>query len=133
MKVIADTNLLVRIIVRDDNTQAPAAAKLLEAAEVIALAIPCLCELVWVLDRGYRFSKPDIVNALETLLAAANVIFDRPAVEAGLAVLRDGGDFADGLIAHEGSWLGGETFVSFDKKAVAVLTKQGRRAKLLAH
>ncbi len=28
-----------------------------------------------------------------------------------------GGDFADGVIAYEGRWLGGETFVSFDRKA----------------
>jgi predicted nucleic-acid-binding protein len=28
------------------------------------------------------------------------------------------GEFADGVIAFEGKWFGGETFVSFDKKAV---------------
>jgi predicted nucleic-acid-binding protein len=55
---------------------------------------------------------------------------NRPAVEAGLAVLEAGGDFADGAIAHEGSWLGGETFVSFDKKAVALLAAQGQPARL---
>jgi hypothetical protein len=31
------------------------------------------------------------------------VSMDRPAVEAGLAVLEAGGDFADGVIAHEGA------------------------------
>lgn len=41
---------------------------------------------------------------------------NRSAVEAGLAVLEAGGDFADGIIAYEGNWLGGETFVSFDKR-----------------
>jgi hypothetical protein len=41
-------------------------------------------------------------------------------------------DFANGLIAYEGSWLGGETFVSFDEKAVFVLTQEGRPARLLA-
>jgi predicted nucleic-acid-binding protein len=56
---------------------------------------------------------------------------DRPAVEAGLAVLDAGADFADGVIAYEGRWLGGETFVSFDKKAVAVIAKQGMQARLL--
>ncbi len=56
---------------------------------------------------------------------------NRPAVEAGLSVLEAGGDFADGVIAYEGNWLGGETFVSFDKKAVALLTAQGQSARLL--
>jgi len=38
----------------------------------------------------------------------------------------------DGLIAFEGAWQGGETLVSFDKKAVCVLNSQGLSAKLLA-
>lgn len=42
-----------------------------------------------------------------------------------------GGDFADGIMAHEGNWLGGETFVSFDKQAVTLLKQQGQAAKLL--
>jgi transposase len=56
---------------------------------------------------------------------------NRPAVDAGLAVLKGGGDFADGVIAYEGAWLGGETFLSFDKKAVSLIAKQGRQARLL--
>jgi len=38
----------------------------------------------------------------------------------------------DVVIAFEGAWLGGETLVSFDKKAVCVLNSQGLSAKLLA-
>ena len=47
------------------------------------------------------------------------------------AWLEAGGDFADGVIAYEGCWLGGETFVSFDKKAVTLLTAAGQSARLL--
>lgn len=36
-----------------------------------------------------------------------------------------GGDFADGAIAYEGRWLGAETFVSFDRKAVEMLKARG--------
>lgn len=46
---------------------------------------------------------------------------NRPAVEAGMAVLDAGGDFADGVIAFKGRWLGGETFVSYDRAVVALL------------
>jgi predicted nucleic-acid-binding protein len=60
-----------------------------------------------------------------------NVVLNRPAVEAGLAVLEAGGDFADGVIAFDGQWLGGETFVSFDKKAVKLLKERGHAALLL--
>ena len=131
MKITPDTNVLVRAAVRDDEKQARSALKLLESAEVVAVSLPCLCEFVWVLDRVYRFSRQEISAALDALLAAANVVVDRPAVDAGLAIFRAGGDFADGLIAHEGSWLGGEIFVTFDKKAAALLAKQGHRTRLL--
>ena len=63
--------------------------------------------------------------------SAPNVAMDGPAVAAGLAMLKAGGDFADGAIAYEGAWLGGETFVSFDKKAVTAIAKQGQKARLL--
>jgi len=47
-------------------------------------------------------------------------------------MLEAGGDFADGVIAHEGAWLGGESFVSFDKQAVELVIRQGQPARLLA-
>lgn len=131
MKVAVDTNVLVRAVVRDDPAQADVAAKILTDAELIAVALPCLCEFVWVLLRVYGFQPSDVAVALQALLATANVEVNRPAVEAGLAVLEAGGDFADGVIAYEGAWLGAETFVSFDKKAVALLTAQGHSARLL--
>ena len=131
-KITPDTNVLVRAVVRDDVKQAQAAAKLLKEAEIIAVSLPSLCEFVWVLHRVYGFAQRDISAAIEALLAAHNVAVNRPAVDAGLAVLNAGGDFADGLIAYEGYWLGGETFVSFDKKAVSLIGGQGQQATLLS-
>jgi hypothetical protein len=43
-----------------------------------------------------------------------------------------GGDCADGVIAHQGQWLGGDTLVSFDRQAVALLRPQGVAAELLS-
>ena len=131
MRVAVDTNVLVRAVVRDDPAQASAAAKVLTDADLIAVATPSLCEFVWVLLRVYDFQPSDAATAIRALLAAANVEVNRPAVEAGLSMLDAGGDFADGVIAYEGHWLGGETFVSFDKKAVALLAAQGQSARLL--
>jgi predicted nucleic-acid-binding protein len=131
MKITADTNVLVRAVVGDDKKQARAAARALKGAELIAVTLPSLCEFVWVLRRVYQFGHEDIVAALEALLNAENVAVNRPAVDAGLSMLKAGGDFADGLIAYEGAWLGGDTFVSFDKQAVSLLSDQGKRAKLL--
>ncbi|AZR25472.1 PIN domain-containing protein [Xanthomonas vasicola pv. arecae] len=131
MKVAVDTNVLVRAVVRDDPAQADVAAAVLTDAELIAVALPCLCEFVWVLMRVYGLQQSDAADAIRALLAAANVEVNRPAVEAGLLVLDAGGDFADGVIAYEGNWLGGETFVSFDKKPVTLLSAQGQSARLL--
>ena len=131
MKIAVDTNVLVRAVMRDDAKQAAVAAKVLREADLIAVALPCLCELVWVLRKVYKLEACDAANAVRALMAAANVEMNRPAVELGLSVLEAGGDFADGVIAYEGRWLGGETFVSFDNQAVALLTAQGQAARLL--
>ena len=131
MKITADTNVLVRALVGDDAKQSKAAQAVLRDAEVVAVALPALCELVWVLAQGYKVPSPEITQAIRSLLNAENVVLNRTAAEAGLAVLVEGGDFADGVIAHEGSWLGADDFVSFDKKAVKILRAQGTPARLL--
>ena len=63
---------------------------------------------------------------------SANVEVNRPAAEAGLALLDEGGDFADGIIAFEGASLGGAMFATFDKDAAKRLRKLGRDTLLLA-
>jgi predicted nucleic-acid-binding protein len=132
MRLTADTNILIRAAVRDDQKQADAAAKLLKNARSIAVASSCLCEFVWVLDRVYDFGREEIAAAIIALVDSANVVVNRAAVEAGLAVLNAGGDFADGVIAHEGRWLGGEVFISFDKRAVNRVERSGLQARLLS-
>lgn len=131
MRISVDTNVLVRAVVQDDPGQADTAAKVLTEAELIAIALPCLCEFVWVLLKVYGFQPSDAAAAIRALLETAKVAVNRPAVEAGLAMLDAGGDFADGVIAYEGQWLGGEIFVSFDKKAIARLKAQGAPTQLL--
>ena len=132
MKVTADTNVLIRAAVQDDLHQARRAAKILAEADLVAVPVPVLCEFVWVLLRGYRKSATDVSDAIRRLRRSPNVVMNRTAVEAGLSALDAGRDFADGVIAHEGEWLGAEEFVSFDSKAVSVLQAQGSRARLLS-
>jgi predicted nucleic-acid-binding protein len=131
MKIIADTNVLLRAVVADDEAQSSLAIEALESAEMVAVSMQSLCELAWVLDRRYGVSRADVGRAIRRLTETRNVVVNRPATEAGLSLLEAGGDFADGVIAYEGAWLGAETFVSFDKKAVSLLAAQGRRARLL--
>lgn len=109
-----------------------AAQNELANAESVAITIPVLCELVWVLSQAYKIERPEIAKTIRSLLNAANVAVDRPPAEAGLAVLDAGGDFADGVIGFEGSRLGAEVFVSFDKKAVKLVETIGLQSRLLA-
>jgi predicted nucleic-acid-binding protein len=132
MKITADTNVLVRAVTGDHAQQSKAAQAALKREDVVALAIPALCELVWVLSQGYKVPSSQIAETIRRLINGANVVVNRPAAEAGLSLLEAGGDFADGVIAYEGSWLGADTFVSFDKKAVKLTEAQGVSAHLLS-
>jgi len=125
VKLTPDTNVLLRLIVDDDEAQGIAAVETMERAAQVAIGVHALCELVWVLRGRYAMPRPDIAAAIRGLIGASNVVANRPAIEAGLVQLEAGGDFADGVIAFEGRWLGGETFVSFDRRARTLLDRQG--------
>ncbi len=131
MRATADTNILVRAIVNDDHHQARLAQNLLSTAEIIVLTLPALCEFVWVTKRGYRHRAEDIAAAIRLLVSAPTARVDRAAVEAGLAMLDSGGDFADGVIAFEGRRLGGTVFASFDRRATELIAATGGETQLL--
>ena len=131
MKITADTNILVRAVIQDDPDQTRLATEALLNAQTVVLTPMALCEFVWVATRAYRLGPPEIGAAIRTLLASENVEADWPIVEAGLAMLDAGGDFADGVIALEGRRQGADVFLSFDRKAVRELQAQGESARLL--
>ena len=131
MRIIADTNVLVRVIVQDDPRQARSAQHTLKQAETIVVSLTSLCELVWALRYHYDYPRGDIAAAIRQLLTIRNLEVDLVGANAGLAMLEAGGDFADGVIAYDGLLLGGETFVSFDRKAVTLLKDLGQSAHLL--
>ena len=132
MKIAADTNVLLRNVLQDDPVQSRLARKALESADLVAISTPVFCEFVWVLRQLYSRSAVEVAGAIRFLIDSENVSTDRATVEAGLELLDQGGDFADGAIAYEGAWLGAEEFVSFDKQAVKLLKSQGKRARLLS-
>jgi predicted nucleic-acid-binding protein len=132
LKIIADTNLLIRVTTLDNPLQAKVAEGVLANAELVAIPLQAVCELVWVLSRAYKIQSVEIAKVIRGLIVSTNVVINQRAVEAGLAMMDEGADFADGVIAFEGGQLGGETFVSFDRRAVKSLKAQGIAARLLA-
>lgn len=131
MRVTADTNVLLRATIADDPDQARRAVELLGMAELIAMPLVALCEFVWVSRSAYRRPSREIADVIRTWLISPTVRLDRAAVEAGLAVLDAGGDFADGVIAFAGRQLGGAVFASFDRRAVELVAAAGGEARLL--
>ena len=117
------------MLVQDDADQAKRAANELAKANLIIIPDTVFVELVWALKRGYCFKDEDIADAISALINTANVRANRTTVEAGLATLNAGGDFADGAIWAQGAAFGGGTFVSFDRDAVRILGKAGNAAR----
>lgn len=131
MKITADTNILLRAVLDDEPSQSLSARQALEEAEGIAITLATFCEIVWVLRKNDRRSPEEAASLVRLLLAIPNVFVDQAAVEAGLSVLVAGGDFADGVIAYDGTRLGGDVFVTFDRKAAALLKTAGLNSLLL--
>jgi len=132
LKFTADTNVLLRSVLQDEPHQAQLAVRVLRDATLVAIPLPVLCEYVWVLRRSYKEPATAVADSIAHLISSPNVVVNTPAVEAGLATLRSGGDFADGVVAHEGHWLGAETFLTFDTQAVALLNSRSISATLLS-
>lgn len=129
MRIIADTNLLVRAAVRDDAEGAARAEAELARASRVVVPLVVLCEVGWVLRSAYRYTSEEIASVLRGVIEAENVETERMAAGAGLRMLDAGGDFADGVIAASGAALGGEVFVSFDRQAVQLLREAGVNAR----
>ncbi|WP_332873744.1 type II toxin-antitoxin system VapC family toxin [Aurantimonas marina] len=131
MIIIADTNVLIRALVGDEPNQSPKAVEFLRRASSVVLTLPTLCEVAWSLRQRYRLSSAELFDTITGILSDQKVVCDRAAAEAGLAMLVAGGDFADGIIAFEGRRLGGDIFVTFDKKAARLIAETGGRVELL--
>lgn len=130
--IVIDTNILLRASLNDDPVQSRIAQEYLAQNEKIVIPLHALCEFVWVMSRSYRLRRENITSSILDLVKSRKVICDREAVAAGLAFFLDGGDFADGVIEHDGRKLGGEIFATFDKQAASIINAKGRIALLLS-
>ena len=118
-----DTNVLVRLIVQDDESQAMVVSRWLEQhvrrSESLWVAVTVMLELEWVLRSRYKFAKADVIRAFSSLLTTIELIFEsEDALEQALASYEEGGaDFGEYLhlaLAQDGNAL---PFWTFDAKA----------------
>ena len=116
-----DTNLLVRLLIQDDASQARAVERVFIRArrdrKQLFVADVVLCELVWVLSRRAKLSRVGIADALEQLLNAETIsVSDSGVARGALAAYRAGsGDFADYLIREQALAVGASEVVTFDR------------------
>lgn len=129
--IAVDTNVLVRYITNDDEEQSILAAKLLDKyagqEKSIFINNVVLCELVWVLARGYKYSKIQIIKTLKLLLSSIEFEFETHEL-AFLAVFEyetAEADFSDILIGIVNHQLGCNVTYSFDKNAIKSKYFQG--------
>ena len=119
-----DANILIRHLVQDDPVQSPRASALVERrlseANPGFVSIVAIAEIVWVLDRVYRFSSRDIAAASEGVLQTdVLVIESEQEVFTAMIALKDGrGSFADALIGALGAKAGCSRTLTFDRKAL---------------
>ena len=118
-----DTNVLVRFLVRDDETQFEKARKLImrevAAGRRVFISHLVLLETEWVLRSRYGLPKSQIVATFSGLLGTTDVRFeDEPAIEEALFTWMDAtADFADCLIGAKNRRLGCRATATFDAQA----------------
>lgn len=118
-----DTNILVRYLAQDDPIQSPKATEIIERRLTVDepgfVSVVAMVETVWVLERAYGLSGPEIAAAVErTLQAEILVIESEQEVFAAMTILREGrGSFADALIGALGARAGCSRTLTFDLKA----------------
>jgi predicted nucleic-acid-binding protein len=119
-----DTNVLVRYLVRDDQSQYDRARRLIqrevESGEPVLVSLLVMLEMEWVLRSRYALAKPDIVATFSSLLETAELAFeDESSLEMAIYSWKDSvAEFADCLIAARNRRLGCRATATFDRKAL---------------
>jgi len=118
-----DTNVLVRFLVQDDQSQFERAQKLIgreaRSGSGVLISLLVLLETEWVLRSRYNLTKAEISAAFSGLLGSVELHFeDEHSVEEALFTWKDSpADFADCLIGARHRALGCRATASFDTKA----------------
>ena len=128
--IALDTNLLARLLLRDDAAQHARVTTLLQSNEVFTAPVTVFLEIVWVLEAN-DCAPADIERGLNLLLGLAN--FKPPCADELRSALRSYGqgmDFADAL--HLALSVSDDAFMTFDKAFVRKAAKLRSRPPVTA-
>jgi predicted nucleic-acid-binding protein len=122
--IAIDTNILVRYITQDDLQQAEATENLLATynnkPQSIFINNIVLCEFVWVLEKGYKYTQQQISSTIRIILSTEEFAFEYHNV-LWLALEEyelKNTDFSDSLISKLNHNFGYKQTFSFDKSAI---------------
>jgi predicted nucleic-acid-binding protein len=116
--IAADTNILARFLVRDEEEQARKVKELVDNGAILYINEVVLSELSWVIQKMYGYTKEEFVWAIDFLFETEGFyFFDQVIVKRALSdFLNTSTDFSDCLINQINTNQGVET-KAFDKKA----------------
>jgi len=121
-----DTNVVIRYLVQDDKKQSAAATRFIEKSLTSEdpgyINHVTLCEIVWVLQRSYGVTKPQLQKIIEGLITTKQLLVEN--VEVAWKALRtfneNNTDFCDALIGQANIYKGCAHTVTFDRKAASL-------------
>lgn len=114
--VAVDTNVVVRLLTRDDPEQFERARKVFQQ-DPLFIADTVLLETEWVLRYAYGFKPAEVVTGMRGILGLPNVRTPEPGrLAKALEWHEDGMDFADAL--HLAGSQSSDVLFTFDQKFV---------------
>ena len=119
--IALDTNVLVRFLAQDDDAQFQVAADLIEGCTRDVPGYVCrevMIELVWVLERAYKYSREEIADALLSIVTASQLSVETAQDIASIVNLyRDERyDFPDLIIRQAAQRAENRILKTFDRK-----------------
>ena len=119
--IALDTNVLVRFLTQDDDAQFQVAAGLIEGCTRDVPGYVCrevMIELVWVLERAYKYSHEEIAEALLSIVTASQLSVENAQDIASVVNLyrKEGYDFADLMIRQAAQRTENRVLKTFDQK-----------------
>ncbi|MHB1941686.1 MAG: PIN domain-containing protein [Acidiferrobacteraceae bacterium] len=124
--IALDTNILVRLVTRDDEAQAARAKAVFDAqgSEEGALFVSdiVLVELCWTLERSYRLSRQAMATVIHALLDNSTVKLESPPVvrDALAHFTRSSIGFPDCLIVAKAQHQGCRQTLTFDRRMASL-------------
>lgn len=119
-----DTNILVRYLTQDDLDQAQIVEQIFNnyatSSNSIFINNIVICELIWVLERGYKYNKEIITKAIKQILSTEEFAFENQELlwlslnQYSLNKL----DFSDALIGELNKNFGCAKTLTFDQAAI---------------